>query len=280
MLKSPSIHKKNIKKGTRKFSIINNFYPKIYYSIDEYQNKDYNSIMEDLTYSNTQFLNRFHKSLFLLCDGHGGDKSAKFTIENFPSIFSKQIIENKKIDNIEYYIKKSYEELDQLTKTNNIINEGNTLTSIYIDYKILYCSNVGDSKSIIINNEKYINLTYEDKCYDKNEKKRIEKNGGCIFNNRLDGIIALSRTIGDHKLKGNGLISIPHIKKYFLSPLDKYCIIASDGVWDVLSENNIFNFANQCNNCEDLVKKIVDESINLGSQDNISCIVIEFNWEL
>ena len=278
MSKSPT-HKINTKK-TKRFSIINNFYPKITYSIDEYQNKEYNSIMEDLTYSNLEYLNGFHKSLFLLCDGHGGDKSAKYTIEYFPSILSKQITENKKNNNIEYYIKKSYEQLDQLTKKNNIMNEGNTLTSIYIDYKNLYCSNVGDSKSIIINNETYINLTYEDKCIDKNEKKRIEKNGGCIYNDRLDGIIALSRTIGDHKLKGNGLISIPHIKKYVLSSFDKYCIIASDGVWDVLSEDNIFNFANQCYNCDDLSKKIVDESINNGSQDNISCIVIEFNWEL
>ena len=279
MSKSPTQKKNNTKK-VKRFSIINNYYPKITYSINEYQNKDYNSLMEDLTYSNLQYLNGFHKSLFLLCDGHGGDKSAKFTRENFPSILSKQITENKKNNNIEYYIKKSYEELDQLTKTNNIINEGNTLTSIYIDYKILYCSNVGDSKSIIINNEKYINLTYEDKCYDKNELKRIEKNGGCVYNNRLDGIITLSRSIGDHKLKGNGLISIPHIKKYILSSSDKYCIIASDGVWDVLSEDVIFNFANQCKNYDELGKKIVDESINLGSQDNISCIVIEFNWEL
>ena len=279
MSKNPTQKKNNTKK-VKRFSIINNYYPKITYSINEYQNKDYNSLMEDLTYSNLQYLNGFHKSLFLLCDGHGGDKSAKFTIENFPSILSKQITENKKNNNIEYYIKKSYEELDQLTKTNNIINEGNTLTSIYIDYKILYCSNVGDSKSIIINNEKYINLTYEDKCYDKNELKRIEKNGGCVYNNRLDGIITLSRSIGDHKLKGNGLISIPHIKKYILSSSDKYCIIASDGVWDVLSEDVIFNFANQCKNYDELGKKIVDESINLGSQDNISCIVIEFNWEL
>ena len=279
MSKSPTQKKNNTKK-VKRFSIINNYYPKITYSINEYQNKDYNSLMEDLTYSNLEYLNGFHKSLFLLCDGHGGDKSAKYTIENFPSILSKQITENKKNNNIEYYIKKSYEQLDQLTKKNNIMNEGNTLTSIYIDYKNLYCSNVGDSKSIIINNEKYINLTYEDKCIDKNEKKRIEKNGGCIYNDRLDGIIALSRTIGDHKLKGNGLISIPHIKKYVLSSFDKYCIIASDGVWDVLSEDNIFNFANQCYNCDDLSKKIVDESINNGSQDNISCIVIEFNWEL
>ena len=258
--------------------ILNNYFPKITYSIDSYQNEDYNNNMEDLTYSNIDYLNGCHKSLFILCDGHGGEKSAKISIENFPIILSKNLEENKK--EVEYYIKKSFQNLDKITKEENCNNEGNTLTSIYIDFKTLYCSNVGDSKSIIIKNEKYINLTYEDKCIDLKEKKRIEKNGGCVYNDRLDGIITLSRSIGDHKLKGNGLISIPHIKKYDLSFSDKYCIIASDGVWDVLSEDVIFNFANQCKNYNELGKKIVDESINLGSQDNISCIVIQFNWEL
>ena len=68
--KRKSINKRKI------IPILNNYFPKITYSIDSYQNEDYNNNMEDLTYSNIDYLNGYHKSLFILCDGHGGEKSA------------------------------------------------------------------------------------------------------------------------------------------------------------------------------------------------------------
>ena len=54
--------------------------------------------------------------------------------------------------------------------------------------------------------------------------------------NRLGGVLAVTRAFGDHSLKDSGLIAVPHIVKYTLKPFDKFLVMASDGVWDELSD--------------------------------------------
>jgi serine/threonine protein phosphatase PrpC len=54
--------------------------------------------------------------------------------------------------------------------------------------------------------------------------------------NRVGGVLAVTRAFGDHSLKDSGLIAVPHIVKYTLKPFDKFLVIASDGVWDELSD--------------------------------------------
>lgn len=53
---------------------------------------------------------------------------------------------------------------------------------------------------------------------------------------RVGGVLAVTRAFGDHSLKKSGVSAIPHVLKYTLKPFDKFMIIASDGVWDELSD--------------------------------------------
>ena len=49
-------------------------------------------------------------------------------------------------------------------------------------------------------------------------------------------MLAVTRAFGDHSLRHSGLIAVPHILKYTLKPFDGVLVIASDGVWDELSD--------------------------------------------
>ena len=49
-------------------------------------------------------------------------------------------------------------------------------------------------------------------------------------------MLAVTRAFGDHALTRVGLIATPHIVKYILKPFDKYLVIASDGIWDEMSD--------------------------------------------
>lgn len=63
--------------------------------------------------------------------------------------------------------------------------------------------------------------------------------GARWFRDRLWGQLAVTRALGDHQFKKNGLkdlIAEPHIKKITLTSEDKYLVIACDGVWDVISD--------------------------------------------
>ena len=56
--------------------------------------------------------------------------------------------------------------------------------------------------------------------------------------NRVGGILAVSRAIGDFSVRNSGLIAVPQIKKRILKAADKFIVIASDGIWDEISDQD------------------------------------------
>ena len=79
-------------------------------------------------------------------------------------------------------------------------------------------------------------MSIDDNCMNKDEVQRIKGENGLILDNRVGGVLAVTRAFGDHALTKVGLTAVPHIVKYILKPFDKYLVIASDGVWDELSD--------------------------------------------
>ena len=58
---------------------------------------------------------------------------------------------------------------------------------------------------------------------------------------------------------------------------DKYIIIASDGIWDALDDNEVYSLSLIVKNSKELCDIIVKNAIDKGSMDNISCFVIRIN---
>ena len=79
-------------------------------------------------------------------------------------------------------------------------------------------------------------MSVDDKCDNPDEQQRIKLMNGLIVMSRVGGVLAVTRAFGDHALRDSGLISVPHVVKYTLKPFDKFLIIASDGIWDELSD--------------------------------------------
>jgi serine/threonine protein phosphatase PrpC len=67
------------------------------------------------------------------------------------------------------------------------------------------------------------------------------------------------------------------VTKINISELDKYVIIASDGIWDVLDDGDVYDISRNYENSKDLCNAIVEKAIDKGSMDNISCFVIKLN---
>ena len=94
---------------------------------------------------------------------------------------------------------------------------------------------------------------------------------------RVGGVLAVTRAFGDHSLRQSGLIAVPHIVKYTLKPFDKFLVIASDGVWDELSDQDAINFCKEEFSTKQIAQVIVKTAVQKGSKDNISVIVVRFN---
>jgi len=166
---------------------------------------------------------------------------------------------------------------------------GCTTNLVYLchenDKRFVYSGNVGDSRTIIVGSSEALRISYDHKAKDLNEQKRVKEEKGVILRNRLYGHLAITRSLGDFEMKESitCLSNKPHITKTEIKESDAYIVMASDGVWDVFEDKEVFNvthsteFQNLKGNDKDLAKLLVKKSVERGSKDNISCIAIKLN---
>nr|GMC46798.1 probable protein phosphatase 2C 72 [Ipomoea batatas] len=111
----------------------------------------------------------------------------------------------------------------------------------------LVVANLGDSRAVL--GRKQI---MESKLF--SEAERIRKCNGRVIalkeephiqrvwlpNEDTPGL-AMSRAFGDFLLKYHGIISTPEVSYHNLSPNDHFLVLATDGVWDVLSNDEVMS---------------------------------------
>ena len=85
-------------------------------------------------------------------------------------------------------------------------------------HNILYVANVGDTRAVLARGNKAERLSIDDNCMNQDEVDRIKNSGGLILNNRVGGVLAVTRAFGDHALDKVGLTAAPHILKHILKP--------------------------------------------------------------
>ena len=246
------------------------------YAYYEESNGVFRNYMEDRGKAVENLNGDPNKILFCLFDGHGGGEVSKFLQENFATEMKNRLPFTDHFREIA----KLFKDLDQKIKDLNVPNAGSTATVVYIERqngkKVLYCANVGDSRCVLVNKKGIMRLSRDDRTDDPKEKDRITKQGGTIINGRVNGILMLSRAFGDWRLKNAGVIVDPHIIRIEINDDDLYLIIASDGIWDVIKDEECKGLTELNPNTLQICKNIVVESLNRISQDNISCFVISF----
>ncbi|XP_039050697.1 probable protein phosphatase 2C 65 [Hibiscus syriacus] len=136
-------------------------------------------------------------------------------------------------------------------------SSGTTAVTIVKQDEHLIVSNLGDSRAVLgsRNNKNRllpIQLTVDLKPSIPNEAERIEECGGKVF--AMDeephvlrvwapgqdcAGLAMTRAFGDFCLKYYGLSSIPEVSYRRLTSRDEFVVLASDGVWDVLTNKEV-----------------------------------------
>jgi protein phosphatase PTC1 len=96
--------------------------------------------------------------------------------------------------------------------------------------RVLYTANVGDARIILCRGGKALRLSYDHKGSDEVEGKRIAAAGGLILNNRVNGVLAVTRALGDAYMK-KLVTGHPYTTETVIQPdSDEFMIIACDGV--------------------------------------------------
>ncbi|MGH0169993.1 UNVERIFIED_CONTAM: hypothetical protein FKN15_063288 [Acipenser sinensis] len=160
---------------------------------------------------------------------------------------------------------------------------GTTCLVALLSDKELTVANVGDSRGVLCDKDgNAIALSHDHKPYQLKERKRIKRAGGFIsFNGswRVQGILAMSRSLGDYPLKNlNVIIPDPDILTFDLDKLQpEFMILASDGLWDAFSNEEAVRFIKErLDEPHFGAKSIVLQSFYRGCPDNITVMVVKF----
>ena len=94
------------------------------------------------------------------------------------------------------------------------------------------------------------NLSYDHKPNNELEAKRIVAAGGWVEFNRVNGNLALSRALGDFVFKKNDakraeeqiVTAYPDVDVKELTSDHEFILLACDGIWDVLSNEEVLDF--------------------------------------
>jgi serine/threonine protein phosphatase PrpC len=182
--------------------------------------------------------------LFCVWDGHGGKEVAEFARERFKEVFTKQ--PEFKAGKFKEALINAFVEFDSEVEDKEYGNDtGCTSNVVYVSRDEIYCANVGDSRAVLFTNEKAFPLSEDHKPDNAEELKRIKNAGHFVEDSRVDGNLALSRAFGDFQYKDQSNLQpkeqavscFPDVTVTKRKPGDKFIIIACDGIWDCVSND-------------------------------------------
>lgn len=256
--------------------------------------------MEDFILVDTVEFNETKYKIFAIFDGHGGHEVSLYLKNNFSNFFLEALkisesvktallncflaIDDSLKDNKSMLAYKSTTdaneteedqlfrilfELESIPEFNLANFTGSCACVVILTGYDLFIANLGDSRAVLLNSESLINLNYSHLPELDEEQQRINDAGFEIADGRIDGVINVSRAIGDFTYKTKGLESSktaitaePFIKQLTCQPKDTV-VISSDGMFEYLdgmTKNellSIFEFA------EETVPALFDKN-NMG----------------
>ncbi|XP_061820237.1 protein phosphatase 1G [Nerophis lumbriciformis] len=177
-------------------------------------------------------------------------------------------------------------------------DSGTTAVVALIRGKQLIVANAGDSRCVVSERGKAVDMSYDHKPEDEVELARIKKAGGKVtMDGRVNGGLNLSRAIGDHFYKRNKVLTpeeqmisaMPDVKVLTLNEDHDFMVIACDGIWNVLSSQEVVDFISErikpdqsgiARPLSEIVEELLDHCLAPDTTgdgtgcDNMTCIII------
>lgn len=220
-------------------------------------------------------------NLFGIFDGHGGSRAAEYLKEHLFMNLMKhpEFMKDTKLAISETYKKTDSDFLDSESNTHR--DDGSTASTAVLVGNHLYVGNVGDSRAVISKAGKAIALSDDHKPNRSDERKRIESAGGIVMwagTWRVGGVLAMSRAFGNRLLK-QYVVAEPEIQEQEIDDESEFLILASDGLWDVVPNEDAVSLVKMEEEPEAAARKLTETAFARGSGDNITCIVVKFQHD-
>lgn len=220
-------------------------------------------------------------SLYGVFDGHGGSRASQYCKEFMLqyAVNDAQIKIDPKIAlrNAFFRVDAEFSAIARLRG----MNDGSTAIVGLIQKGKIYVANAGDSRAILVKRGgRVAGMSIDHKPNREDEEIRIKSLGGKVVmwgRWRVQGVLAVSRAIGDVTLQPY-VTCEPEILEKEITVEDEYLVLASDGVWDVMQNEEVGRFVQSSitkSGFETAARVLCDEAIALGSTDNVTALVID-----
>lgn len=208
-------------------------------------------------------------------DGHGGAGVSSHLAERMPAVFMECIAGGGSADRA---FERTFERLDAETGQTD---EGSTAVCAWITAMEIVTANCGDARALMIaaDGRTVETLSRLHLVSDMEERARILATGARVtdpyYSLGGDKWIMPTRSFGDMSMRSAGLISKPHLARRPLPQLGGYAFLSSDGLFDVLTDDDIGRVFKSRPPAE----LAVNELIRLGAaaSDNTTALVVALN---
>uniref|UniRef100_A0A0E0R7H5 protein-serine/threonine phosphatase n=1 Tax=Oryza rufipogon TaxID=4529 RepID=A0A0E0R7H5_ORYRU len=175
--------------------------------------------------------------------------------------------------------RKAFKNVDKELKLQRNIDSicsGTTAVTLIKQGHDLIVGNLGDSRAVLgtrDQNDKLVahQLTVDLKPDHPREARRIRRCNGRVFAHQDEPDVArlwlpncnspglaMARAFGDFCLKDFGLISVPDVTYRQITEKDEFIVLATDGVWDVLSNQEVVDVVASCSGRFAAARSVVD----------------------
>ncbi|XP_024037571.1 protein kinase and PP2C-like domain-containing protein isoform X2 [Citrus clementina] len=243
--------------------------------------------MEDTHFLMPHMYNQKEIHMFGIFDGHRGSAAAEFSARALPGFLQNLGSTTRPTDALlEAFIRTDVtfrNELDSLRKSKRVVQKdwhpGCTAIAALIVRNRLFVANAGDCRAILCRGGHPFALSRDHVASCLAERERVVSAGGNV-NWQVDTwrvgppALQVTRSIGDDDLKP-AVTAEPEITETIMTPEDEYLVMASDGLWDVVSHVEavgiIKDTVKEPGMCS---KRLATEAAERGSKDNITVIVV------
>jgi len=244
-------------------------------------------------------------TFFVVADGHGGNEAAKFAALHLPrSIFEQPcfeadpeaaILEGFAATERAWFTDAATKEIDG--------NVGTTITVAMVLGNFLYLANLGDTDAVIYTKGGEKILTEQHIPANPSERARVRAEGGLIIGNTTKDFrlghpvwnsrlinLGVTRAFGDLFYKNteyigekhSGLSGIPSISKRSLIQDESFIIIATDGLWEVVTPAEAVLLVAPSLQSDSTIscRILMEVAKSRGAKDNTTILLVKFNYKI
>ena len=243
-------------------------------------------------------------SFVAVYDGHGGTFASTYAKRHLHRLFAKhlQLLQHQLVDSasdsdeskgvVQAAFEATFNELsDVMTRSKRFVSCGTTAVCCYIQQlphtTVIHCANIGDAQAFLLTppTASSQRLSTVHTATNVDECMRIEAAGGHILLHRLNGVLAVTRALGDSGMHKAGLVAVPAYRRVEVEAGSGggWLLLCCDGVSDVLSEGELLTLVTTASQSSDrlsaasMASMVVNESLSHQSTDNITACMIRIH---